>query len=277
MLHLSLDPPIQTLADATFKLLRKQYWFDALLIIDESIISDQFARRLNSLCNSFRFDYEQQQRLYRHQRQTTKQYRRRRQARHSFYHNYYHPHHHQRKLNLNNNNAAKHSSSSSTLASSTSEYDWIQLKRSTIKKSAMLADTLLLQKPTITTTTIPTITDSKLSSRISVDDDDDDESIFEQQQKEEEESLKYDRIKRRRQRQRQKREIKPSSAKHEQHEQIRQSKAGLLMSIWKNLMIIRVTKSLPQKEVCFVFLFNVFIHTICMFGRGIKFQIKQSS
>ncbi|XP_075679952.1 uncharacterized protein LOC142646017 [Dermatophagoides pteronyssinus] len=74
LLHLSLDPPIQTLADATFKLLRKQYWFDALLIIDESIISDQFARRLSSLCNSFRFDYEQRQQrqLYRHQRQTTK-------------------------------------------------------------------------------------------------------------------------------------------------------------------------------------------------------------
>ncbi|XP_075590916.1 uncharacterized protein LOC124490664 [Dermatophagoides farinae] len=75
------------------------------------------------------------------------------------------------------------------------------------------------------------------------DDDDDDvksESIFEQQQQQQ--SLKYDRIIRRRGI----KSKKPSSAKQQQ--EIRQLKAGLLMSIWKNLMIIRVSKSLPQKE-----------------------------
>ena len=51
-LRLSLDPPIQTLADATFELLRAQYWFDAILLIDDSIVSDLFARRLKSLCRA---------------------------------------------------------------------------------------------------------------------------------------------------------------------------------------------------------------------------------
>ena len=51
-LHLSLDPPIQTLADATFELLRDQYWFDAILLVDDSIVSDLFARRLSALCRN---------------------------------------------------------------------------------------------------------------------------------------------------------------------------------------------------------------------------------
>lgn len=48
--RLSLDLPIDSLADATFELLRAQYWFDAVLIVDDSIMSDMFARRLVSLC-----------------------------------------------------------------------------------------------------------------------------------------------------------------------------------------------------------------------------------
>lgn len=49
-LRQSLDPPIQMLAVATFELLREQYWFDAILITDDSIVSDLFSRRLSSLC-----------------------------------------------------------------------------------------------------------------------------------------------------------------------------------------------------------------------------------
>lgn len=62
---MSLDPPIQTLADATFELLRDQYWFDAILIIDDSIVSDLFARRLSSLCKH-RNGRQQHQRRRRH-------------------------------------------------------------------------------------------------------------------------------------------------------------------------------------------------------------------
>lgn len=51
-LKLSLDPPIQSLADATFELLRAQYWFDAILIVDDSVVSDLFARRMSSLCRN---------------------------------------------------------------------------------------------------------------------------------------------------------------------------------------------------------------------------------
>nr|XP_046909690.1 uncharacterized protein LOC124491120 [Dermatophagoides farinae] len=246
-LRLSLDPPIQTLADATFKLLRTQYWFDALLIIDESIVSDQFARRLTSLCDSFRYEYEQQHLIIiiiimmvmvMESSIPEKNFYQNDLAMNPFIlHHHHHP-------------------------SSESQYDtfdWMELKRSSIKKSAMLADTLL-HKPieTITTTTTTTTSTPKSSTMADTDkdtttfftkqdddDDDDDvksESIFEQQQQQQQQSLKYDRIIRRRGI----KSKKPSSAKQQQ--EIRQLKAGLLMSIWKNLMIIRVSKSLPQKE-----------------------------
>lgn len=49
-MELSLDPPVSSLADATFELLRSQNWFDAILIIDDSTASDVLSYRLRRLC-----------------------------------------------------------------------------------------------------------------------------------------------------------------------------------------------------------------------------------
>ena len=49
-MQISLDPPISSLADATFELLRMQHWFDAILLIDDTAASDLFSYRLTRLC-----------------------------------------------------------------------------------------------------------------------------------------------------------------------------------------------------------------------------------
>lgn len=49
-MELSLDPPVSSLADAAFELLRSQNWFDAILIIDDSTASDILSYRLRRLC-----------------------------------------------------------------------------------------------------------------------------------------------------------------------------------------------------------------------------------
>lgn len=49
-MELSLDPPISSLADAAFELLRSQNWFDAILIIDDSTASDLLSYRMTRLC-----------------------------------------------------------------------------------------------------------------------------------------------------------------------------------------------------------------------------------
>jgi hypothetical protein len=49
-MELSLDPPIASLADSAFELLRTQNWFDAILVIDDSTASDLLSYRLTRLC-----------------------------------------------------------------------------------------------------------------------------------------------------------------------------------------------------------------------------------
>lgn len=49
---LSLDPPISSLADATFQLLQMQHWLDAILLIDDTTASDLFSYRLHRLCKN---------------------------------------------------------------------------------------------------------------------------------------------------------------------------------------------------------------------------------
>ena len=44
-MQLSLDPPISALADATFKLLKMNHWFDAIIVVDDTSSSDLFSYR----------------------------------------------------------------------------------------------------------------------------------------------------------------------------------------------------------------------------------------
>ncbi|XP_054162601.1 glutamate receptor ionotropic, NMDA 3A-like [Oppia nitens] len=48
--RISLDPPIWSLADAVYEMLKIQHWFDAILLIDDSVTSDMFSYRLSHLC-----------------------------------------------------------------------------------------------------------------------------------------------------------------------------------------------------------------------------------
>jgi hypothetical protein len=51
-MQISLDSTIWSLSDATFEVLRAQHWFDAILLIDDTISSDLFSYRLVHLCNA---------------------------------------------------------------------------------------------------------------------------------------------------------------------------------------------------------------------------------
>ena len=48
--QVSLDSPIWSLADSVYELLRIQHWFDAILLIDDTVSSDLFSYRLNRRC-----------------------------------------------------------------------------------------------------------------------------------------------------------------------------------------------------------------------------------
>lgn len=48
--QVSLDPPIWSLADSVFEMLRIQHWFDAILLIDDTVSSDLVSYRLSHLC-----------------------------------------------------------------------------------------------------------------------------------------------------------------------------------------------------------------------------------
>jgi len=51
-MQISLDTPIWSLADAVFEMLRIQHWFDAILLIDDTVSSDLFSYRLSHLCRN---------------------------------------------------------------------------------------------------------------------------------------------------------------------------------------------------------------------------------
>lgn len=208
-LHLNLDPPIQTLADATFELLRIQYWFDALLIIDESLISDLFARRLSALCDEFRRKYE------RHQKSVDQKSRR-----NSVY-NY-----HQTERSYFVTKKRRQRESNEKLQTDYDAFTWMNLQRSAIKKSKFLVDTLRAHEEE----------NDEMDSTEFLDYNDINLPISRKENNVVVEEDKNDDENRKR--------------KHISGQELRNIKAGLLMSIWKSLMIIRLSSTLNQKEVC---------------------------
>jgi hypothetical protein len=51
-MQIDLNPPIWSLADAVFETLKIQHWFDAIVLIDDTVSSDLFSYRLSHLCRT---------------------------------------------------------------------------------------------------------------------------------------------------------------------------------------------------------------------------------
>lgn len=174
-----------------------------------------FARRLSALCDAFRRKYE------RHQKSVDQKSRR---------NSIYNYHQTDRSYFVTKKHRQKRESDEK-LPTDYDSFTWMNLQRSAIKKSKFLVDTLRVNEeendemdlnefPDYNYNDINLANSKKTNNDIELQDKDDEDR----------------------------------KRKHISGQKLRNIKAGLLMSIWKSLMIIRLSSTLNQKEVSLLLL-----------------------